>query len=70
MRVLVLVLMLPLLGACSLTLGGTTLQGKDIIKGANTIKNISKITTAGVEESVKTKTKGILDPARGGGLKW
>ena len=43
MRVLVLVLMLPLLGACSLTLGGTTLQGKDIIKGANTIKNISRV---------------------------
>ena len=58
-----------MLSGCSLTLGGTTLQGKDIIKAANGVKNISKISKPGVEEEFTTAMKNIFDPSRGGG-KW
>ena len=58
-----------MLSGCSLTLGGTTLQGKDIIKAANGVKNLSKISKPGVEEEFTTAMKDIFDPSRGGG-KW
>ncbi len=61
-RILVILLLVPMLGACSMT-------GKDMIKTANLIKNASNLSKAGVSESVITKTKDVLDPARGGG-KW
>lgn len=61
-RILILLLLVPLLGACSMT-------GRDMIKTANLIKNTSQLTKSGVSESIITKTKDVLDPARGGG-KW
>jgi hypothetical protein len=51
-----------MLGACSMT-------GKDLIRSANLIKNASNLSKAGVSESIITKSKDVLDPARGGG-KW
>ena len=61
-KILILIMMVPLLGACTMT-------GKDMIKTANLIKNTSKLTKSGVSESIIVKTKDILDPNRGGG-KW
>jgi hypothetical protein len=45
------------------------MTGKDMIKTANLIKNASNLSKAGVSESIITKSKDVLDPARGGG-KW
>ena len=42
--------------------------GKNIIKTANIIKGIQNITPEGIKESVRVKTKDILDPSRGGGF--
>ena len=61
-RILVILLLVPMLGACSMT-------GRDMIKTANLIKNASNISKAGVQEELIVKTKDILDPNRGGG-KW
>jgi hypothetical protein len=61
-RILLIMLLVPFLGACSMT-------GKDLIRSANLIKNTSQLTKSGVSESIITKTKDVLDPARGGG-KW
>ena len=61
-KILILLLLVPILGACSMT-------GRDMIKTANLIKNTSQLTKSGVTESIIVKTKDVLDPARGGG-KW
>lgn len=61
-KILAILIMVPLLGACSMT-------GKDMIKTANLIKNASNLSKAGVQEELIVKTKDILDPNRGGG-KW
>jgi len=61
-KILILLLLVPMLGACSMT-------GRDMIKTANLIKNASNISKAGVQEELIVKTKDILDPNRGGG-KW
>ena len=61
-KIRILLLLVPMLGACSMT-------GKDLIRSANLIKNTSQLTKSGVSESIITKTKDVLDPARGGG-KW
>jgi hypothetical protein len=53
-------LLVPFLGACSMS-------GKDWIRTANLLKNTSNLSKAGVSESIITKSKDILDPARGGG---
>ena len=61
-KILILLLLVPMLGACSMT-------GRDMIKTANLIKNTSNLSKSGVTESIIGKTKDVLDPARGGG-KW
>ena len=61
-KILILLLLVPMLGACSMT-------GRDMVKTANLIKNASNISKAGVQEELIVKTKDILDPNRGGG-KW
>ena len=61
-KILAVLIMVPMLGACSMT-------GKDMIKTANLIKNASNLSKAGVKEELIVKTKDILDPNRGGG-KW
>ena len=61
-KILILLLLVPMLGACSMT-------GRDMIKTATLIKNASNISKAGVQEELIVKTKDILDPNRGGG-KW
>jgi len=49
-----------MLGACSAT------TGKDIIKGANTVRALQGITTAGVSEELSNCVKDIFDPANRG----
>jgi hypothetical protein len=61
-RILAILLLVPMLGACSMS-------GKDLIRSANLIKNTSNLYKSGVTESIIVKTKDVLDPARGGG-KW
>ncbi len=61
-KILILLLLVPMLGACSMT-------GRDMIKTANLIKNTSNLSKSGVTELIIVKTKDVLDPARGGG-KW
>ena len=61
-KILAVLIMVPMLGACSMT-------GKDMIKTANLIKNASNLSKAGVEVDFIVKSKDIFDPNRGGG-KW
>jgi hypothetical protein len=61
-RILAILLLVPMLGVCSMS-------GKDLIRSANLIKNTSNLSKSGVTESIIVKTKDVLDPARGGG-KW
>ena len=61
-RILAILLLVAMLGACSMS-------GKDLIRSANLIKNTSNLSKSGVTESIIVKTKDVLDPARGGG-KW
>ena len=51
----------------SLTACGT-MTPKGLLKGANAVRNISKITTPGVKEELVTMTKDVFDPMRGGGF--
>jgi len=49
--------------------GCAGMQPKDILKGANAIKNLNKISNAGVQEEFVTGMKNVFDPSRGGGVK-
>ena len=60
MKSVLIVVMALMLGACSAT------TGKDIIRGANTVRALQGITTAGVSESATNCIKDIFDPANRG----
>ena len=62
MKTILVVLCAVCLTACG------TMTPKDILKTANAVRNLSKVTAPGVEEELVTMTKDIFDPARGGGL--
>jgi 1,4-dihydroxy-2-naphthoate octaprenyltransferase len=60
MKIVLVSLMAMMLGACSAT------TGKDIIRGANTIKAIGNLSKAGMIESATNCTMDIFDPANRG----
>mgnify|MGYP005990755147 FL=1 len=62
MKTILVVLCFMSLTACG------TMTPKDMLKGANAVRNISKITTPGVKEELVTMTKDVFDPMRGGGF--
>jgi|TARA_B110000977_G_scaffold152373_1_gene193506 hypothetical protein len=61
-------LVLVAIVAMSLTACGS-MTPKDMLKGANTIRNIGKITSPGVTEELAVRFKDAVDPTRGGGFK-
>jgi len=60
MRIILISLMAVMLGACSAT------TGQNVIKGANTVRAIQGLTTAGISESATNCIKDIFDPANRG----
>ena len=60
---------LTLMVVCVMMTGCAGMQPKDILKGANAIKNLNKISNAGVQEEFVTGMKNVFDPSRGGGVK-
>jgi hypothetical protein len=62
MRIIALGLIVMMTSACSVG----TISGKDVIRSINIGKNISKITTAGVQEEATNCIKDIFDPSNRG----
>lgn len=62
MRIIALGLIVMMTSACSVG----TISGKDVIRSINLAKNVSKITTAGVQEEATNCIKDIFDPSNRG----